>query len=154
MKQGDWYVDVDMNHGAVRLPWFTALGCFWPGLQVLYGDVAAAERTLHTFHNIWRQLGFVPEILDLRSNKILPNHAAYFLRPELIESTMYQARATGDPIWLHSASEFIESIEEVSWVCWSWKNMPSGLPCSIFFTHPSTHHLRPPADMPLSRTSR
>jgi hypothetical protein len=34
MKQGDWYVDVNMNKGSISLPWFTGLSAFWPGLQV------------------------------------------------------------------------------------------------------------------------
>jgi mannosidase alpha-like ER degradation enhancer 2 len=34
MKQGDWYMDVNMMLGTTSLPWFTALSAFWPGLQV------------------------------------------------------------------------------------------------------------------------
>ena len=55
MKQGDWYLDANMQTGQKSLPWFTALSAFWPGLQVLYGDVMAAQRTMVNFQSIWRQ---------------------------------------------------------------------------------------------------
>jgi hypothetical protein len=55
MKEGDWYMDVNMNTAQKSLPWFTALGAFWPGLQVLYGDLRAASRTMLNFLSIWRQ---------------------------------------------------------------------------------------------------
>lgn len=57
MKTQDWYLDVNMNSGTVSLPWFTSLAGFWPGLQVLYGDIAAAENTMHAFQQIWRRYG-------------------------------------------------------------------------------------------------
>lgn len=31
-----------MNNGQPTLAWFTSLSGFWPGLQVLYGDLGAA----------------------------------------------------------------------------------------------------------------
>jgi len=34
MKHQHWYIDVNMVTGNPSIPWFTALGAFWPGLQV------------------------------------------------------------------------------------------------------------------------
>ena len=56
LKDNDWYMDANMDSGARSLPWFTALSGFWPGLQVLYGDIAAAQRTMLDFQQIWRRL--------------------------------------------------------------------------------------------------
>ena len=70
MKKQDWYVDVGMHNGQVSLPWFTSLGGFWPGLQVLYGDIGAASRTMQSFQQIWRQFGFAPEAFDLNAGVI------------------------------------------------------------------------------------
>jgi hypothetical protein len=55
LKEGDWYMDANMQSSARSLPWFTALSGFWPGLQVLYGDVIAAQRTMLAFQQVWRR---------------------------------------------------------------------------------------------------
>eukprot|EP01147_Barroeca_monosierra_P007088 gene7088-425_t len=99
MKKGDWYVDVNMRTGQPSLLWFTALSAFWPGLQVLYGHVAAAERTLLNFFSIWRSFGFVPEVFDLRTGRVHPTQAMYPLRPEMAESLWYISSATRDDHW-------------------------------------------------------
>ena len=65
------YVDVNMENGGVTLPWFTSLGAFWPGLQTLYGDVAAAANTMQMFQDVWRKYGFVPEALNLMTGQIV-----------------------------------------------------------------------------------
>lgn len=69
-SQGDMYADATMSSGRRSLPWFTALSAFWPGLQVLYGDVTSASRTMVIFSDIWRRYGFVPEAFDIAANKI------------------------------------------------------------------------------------
>jgi mannosidase alpha-like ER degradation enhancer 2 len=96
MKKGDWYVDVNSYRGTQTLPWFTALSAFWPGLQVLYGDIVSATKTMFSFRSIWRRFGFVPEALDVMQDKIVEKQDAYFLRPEMMESTMYLYQATKD----------------------------------------------------------
>ena len=115
MKQGHWYVDVQMQTGAVTLPWFTALGAFWPGLQVLYGDIAAAQLTMLHFQEIWQRFGFVPEAFNILDGKVVAGLDAYFLRPEMAESVMYLAGATQDPIWLQFGREYVDSIQAVAW---------------------------------------
>eukprot|EP00041_Stephanoeca_diplocostata_P028006 m.782188 g.782188 ORF g.782188 m.782188 type:complete len:983 (-) comp23289_c0_seq8:5021-7969(-) len=115
MKKQDWYVDVHMTSGQVSLPWFTSLGAFWPGLQVLYGDVMSASKTMHTFQNVWRQFGFVPEVLNLQTGAIVNRLHGYFLRPEMIESTMYLYQATRDPVWTAIGLEHMTSIEVSTW---------------------------------------
>ena len=115
MKKQDWYVDVAMQTGQVSLPWFTSLAGFWPGLQVLYGDIGAATRSLQTFQQIWRQFGFAPEAFDLNAGAIARQLHGYFLRPEMAESTMYLARATEDPYWTEIGRDYMVSIQQATW---------------------------------------
>eukprot|EP00730_Choanoeca_flexa_P004887 TRINITY_DN11830_c3_g2_i2.p1 TRINITY_DN11830_c3_g2~~TRINITY_DN11830_c3_g2_i2.p1 ORF type:complete len:802 (+),score=134.95 TRINITY_DN11830_c3_g2_i2:325-2730(+) len=114
MKQGDWYMDVNMDSAAISLPWFTALSGFWPGLQVLYGDVVAGQRSMLAFQQIWRRFGFAPEAFNLKDGTFPHQLVGYFLRPELAESLMYLYRATKDPIWLFIGDEMIRSIQTVT----------------------------------------
>lgn len=117
LKSNDWYVDANMKTGSLTHPWFTALSAFWPGLQVLYGDINAASRTMHNFQNIWSLFGFVPEAYNLQTGKVVRRQSGYFLRPEMAESLMYLHAATKDPIWRLYGQEMIQSIEESTWVC-------------------------------------
>ena len=48
-----------MNSGAITWPIFDALSAFWPGLQVLAGDVANAGHTLTAFMQVLALLYFV-----------------------------------------------------------------------------------------------
>ena len=47
VRQGDWYADVDMFGGKPRRQHFENLQAFWPGVQILAGDVALASRSLN-----------------------------------------------------------------------------------------------------------
>ena len=114
-KHGPWYVDVHMNRAQPTLAWFTALSGFWPGLQALYGDVAAGSQSMHAFHQIWRSLGFVPEAWNLQTETIVKGQEAYHLRPEMAESLMYLRQATGDPVWHLLGRDMIAALEEVCW---------------------------------------
>lgn len=68
--QSNWYMDANMLTGKRSQPWFTALGAFWPGVQVLLGDQAAAAQSMLLFADIWRRYGFVPEAFDLYNDKV------------------------------------------------------------------------------------
>lgn len=61
LRHGDWYADVDMYSGKPRRHRFENLMAFWPGLQVLVGELPAAARTLNAFYLVWRDWGFLPE---------------------------------------------------------------------------------------------
>ena len=60
VRQGDWYADVDMFAGKPRRQHFENLQAFWPGLQVLAGDVALAARSLNAFWGVWADWGVLP----------------------------------------------------------------------------------------------
>jgi hypothetical protein len=54
-----------MKTGKVVRRFFSALHAFWPGLQVLAGDVTAASKTLNAFMSISEEFVFLPEDFDL-----------------------------------------------------------------------------------------
>ncbi|KAK6138903.1 hypothetical protein DH2020_027364 [Rehmannia glutinosa] len=60
-----WYVEVNMNSAALVWPLFNSLQAFWPGLQVLAGDIEPAVRTHAAFFSVWKRYGFTPEGFNL-----------------------------------------------------------------------------------------
>ncbi|XP_013382068.1 ER degradation-enhancing alpha-mannosidase-like protein 2 [Lingula anatina] len=111
LKQDDWYMWVHMVKGQVTLPVFQSLEAFWPGLQSLIGDIDKAMKTLHNYHQVWKQHGFTPEFYNIAKSEVHQGREGYPLRPELIESTMYLYRATKDPYLLEVGVDILESIE-------------------------------------------
>lgn len=59
---GEWYVDVDMSlglNGHVRQV-FESLMAFYPGMQVLLGEIVPAAKTLNSFFLVREFLGLLP----------------------------------------------------------------------------------------------
>ena len=52
-----WYVTVNMANGHPTLESFESLQAFWPGVQVLYGDVEGAAHSMHAFMEVWKEVG-------------------------------------------------------------------------------------------------
>ncbi|CDY68502.1 BnaAnng27500D, partial [Brassica napus] len=65
LHKDPWYVEVNMDSGAIVWPVFNSLQAFWPGLQVLAGDVDPAIRTHTAFFSVWKRYGFTPEGFNL-----------------------------------------------------------------------------------------
>ncbi|XP_055532824.1 ER degradation-enhancing alpha-mannosidase-like protein 2 [Wyeomyia smithii] len=111
LKRDDWHVWVSMNKGQVTLPVFQSLEAYWPGVLSLFGDTSVAMKTLHNYHTVWKQYGFLPEFYNIPNAEAGTNRENYPLRPELIESVMYLYRATGDPYLLEVGEDILRSIE-------------------------------------------
>jgi ER degradation enhancer, mannosidase alpha-like 2 len=111
LKRDDWHVWVSMNKGQVTLPVFQSLEAYWPGLLSIFGHTTAAMKTLHNYHTVWKQYGFLPEFYNIPNSEAGANRENYPLRPELIESVMYLYRATGDPYLLEVGEDMLRSIE-------------------------------------------
>ncbi|KAH9603328.1 hypothetical protein KSS87_012079 [Heliosperma pusillum] len=92
-----WYVEVNMDSAAIVWPLFNSLQAFWPGLQVLAGDIDPAIRTHAAFYGVWRRYGFTPEGFNLATLSVQHGQKSYPLRPELAESTYWLYKATRDP---------------------------------------------------------
>ncbi|WOK99416.1 alpha-mannosidase I MNS4 [Canna indica] len=106
-----WYVEVNMNSAATVWPLFNSLQAFWPGLQVLAGDVDPAIRTHAAFFSVWKKYGFTPEGFNLATMSVQRGQKSYPLRPELIESTYWLFKATRDPRYLNAGRDMVASIQ-------------------------------------------
>ncbi|KAL4224501.1 ER degradation-enhancing alpha-mannosidase-like protein 2 [Mactra antiquata] len=112
LKRDDWYMWAHMTKGSISLPIFTSLDCYWPGIQAMIGDVDKAMKTVHNFHQVWKQYGFLPEFYNIVKNEAYNGREGYPLRPELVEAAMYLYEATKDPYLLEIGVDMLESIEQ------------------------------------------
>jgi len=97
-RVGEWYGDVEMykgrsQSGAPRRV-LEALMAFYPGMQVLLGEVTPAARTLNSFFLVREYLGFLPERFQYDSWKVDHGGGNHLLRPELLESAYFLHRSS------------------------------------------------------------
>jgi mannosidase alpha-like ER degradation enhancer 2 len=90
-----WYGQVDMRTGKRTGHEYGALDAFYPGLLAYSGDIDRARRLQASSFAMWNLHGIEPEAYDYRKRKITA--PGYPLRPEIVESTWYLYRLTGDP---------------------------------------------------------
>lgn len=105
---GFWYRSVNMHNGAVAYYTVDSLSAFWPGLQVLGGDIRNAIKSHLMYWNIWRKYSGLPEVYDTNFKTATSLH--YPLRPEFIESTWYLYRATKDPFYLDIGERILNDL--------------------------------------------
>ncbi|CEP14550.1 hypothetical protein [Parasitella parasitica] len=107
-NSGYLYRNVHMSTGSLMSYWIDSLSAFFPGLQVLHGDLEAAIKNHLVFYNIWRRYHALPERFDFyQKTADLPY---YPLRPEFIESTYHLYMATKDPFYLQVGEMVIEDL--------------------------------------------
>jgi mannosidase alpha-like ER degradation enhancer 2 len=107
-ENGTWFRQVDMHSGETTATSWTALGAFMPGLLTATGQLELAEKLQTSSFAIWQKHGIEPESVDYISGEVLS--AAYFLRPEIMESAWYLYVATGEPKYQEMNSAMFESI--------------------------------------------
>ncbi|KAG9449835.1 hypothetical protein H6P81_009800 [Aristolochia fimbriata] len=110
-RHGPWYHEADMRTGKATYWQLTSLQAFWPGLQVLLGDVAAANSSHREFFYVWEKFGVLPERYLLDREMLHPTEKYYPLRPELAESTLYLYQATRDPWYFEVGKAIVDSLE-------------------------------------------
>jgi Glycosyl hydrolase family 47 len=96
-RVGEWYSDVDMtfgSHTGANRRVFEALMAFYPGMQVLLGELTPAARSLNSFFMVREFLGFLPERFNFGFWKVDGLGGKHHLRPELLESGYFMHRAT------------------------------------------------------------
>ncbi|CAH2312693.1 ER degradation-enhancing alpha-mannosidase 1, partial [Pelobates cultripes] len=104
------YVNVNMLNGQIMNTWIDSLQAFFPGLQVLKGDIEDAI-CLHAFYYaIWKRYGALPERYNWQLQA--PDVSFYPLRPELVESTYLLYQATKNPFYLHVGMDILQSLEK------------------------------------------
>ncbi|XP_055351913.1 ER degradation-enhancing alpha-mannosidase-like protein 3 isoform X2 [Paramacrobiotus metropolitanus] len=105
-------LDVHMHQpSATSKPYLDALIAFFPGLQVLYGDIEPAKISYQTLHKVVDRYKFLPEAFTAEPELRIYWSESY-LRPEFIESTYFLYTATKDPFYLHVGERLIHSLEE------------------------------------------
>ncbi|OMO77520.1 Glycoside hydrolase, family 47 [Corchorus capsularis] len=109
-RYGPWYHEADMRTGKPTYWQLTSLQAFWPGLQVLVGDIGAANSTHREFFYVWQKFGVLPERYLLDHQMLHPTEKYYPLRPELAESTFYLYQATKDPWYIQVGESIVNSL--------------------------------------------
>ncbi|WCJ36032.1 Alpha-mannosidase I MNS5 [Euphorbia peplus] len=110
-RHGAWYHEADMRTGKATYWQLTSLQAFWPGLQVLVGDIEAANSSHREFVNVWQKYGLLPERYLLEYQMVHPTEKYYPLRPELAESTFYLYQATRDPWYIQVGEWMVNSLD-------------------------------------------
>ncbi|TFK86836.1 glycoside hydrolase family 47 protein [Polyporus arcularius HHB13444] len=105
---GYWYRSVNVHTGDAQYNMVDSLSAFWPGLQVLGGDIENAIRSHLVYWNLWRGFAGLPEMWDM--NFRTATSLQYPLRPEFVESTWYLYRATQDPFYLDVGARIFADI--------------------------------------------
>lgn len=105
---GLWYGQVDMETGRRTATEYGALNAFLPAVLALAGDLPRARRLQDSCFKMWNLQGVEPEALDYKTMRI--THAAYPLRPEIMESAFTLYRATKDPKYLRMGRTFFDSL--------------------------------------------
>ncbi|EKX52850.1 hypothetical protein GUITHDRAFT_64693 [Guillardia theta CCMP2712] len=114
LRKGAWYLDVNMQSGTVSWMVYSSLASFWPGLQVLFGDIDAAVESQYAIHSLWRRFGGIPEAFNLEAGKLHTGAEGYPLRPETVESIYYlYQQATHDPVWLSMGLDILVSLKSL-----------------------------------------
>lgn len=111
-RLGEWYGDVDFNKGgsvSVRRV-FEALMAFYPGMQVMLGEIAPAAGSLNSFFLVREHLGFLPERFNYLNWKVDTGGGHHFLRPELLESAYFMH---------HGVKGFQQQSRKGSNIAWS-----------------------------------
>ncbi|KAI8586342.1 glycoside hydrolase [Geranomyces variabilis] len=111
-ERGLLYKTINMDTGALATTWMDSLAAFFPGLQVLAGDLKNAAALHQLYFAIWTRYSALPERFDF--NTRAPAISSYPLRPELIESTYMLYQATRDPWYLEVGERFLNDFEKMA----------------------------------------
>ncbi|KAH9422303.1 ER degradation-enhancing alpha-mannosidase-like protein 3 [Dermatophagoides pteronyssinus] len=109
ISNGPFLIDVHMHrpHNQAK-NFMDSLLAFWPGLQVLKGDLKPAIETHEILYQITRKHSFLPEAFTMDFNIHWPHHP---LRPEFIESTYFLYQATRDQHYLDVGKDVLKNLQ-------------------------------------------
>ncbi|XP_071490200.1 ER degradation-enhancing alpha-mannosidase-like protein 3 [Diadema antillarum] len=109
ISDGPLLMDVQMHRPHARSRNFMdALLAFWPGLQVLFGDIEPAIETHEMLYQVTQRHNFLPEAFTPQYDVYWAQHP---LRPEFIESTYMLYKATSDPYYLEVGAKIIDALQ-------------------------------------------
>ncbi|KAM9306795.1 ER degradation-enhancing alpha-mannosidase-like protein 3 isoform 2-T4 [Pholidichthys leucotaenia] len=108
ISQPPLLLSVHMHNPTVSVhSWMDSLLAFFPGLQVLRGDLRPAIETHEMLHQVTKQHKFLPEAF---TTEFRVHWGQHLLRPEFAESTYYLYKATGDPHYLRVGQSIVEKL--------------------------------------------
>ncbi|KAG7488228.1 hypothetical protein MATL_G00030310 [Megalops atlanticus] len=87
--------------------WMDSLLAFFPGLQVLKGDIRPAIETHEMLYQVTKKHNFLPEAF---TTDFRVHWAQHPLRPEFAESTYFLYKATRDPYYLEVGHSVLENL--------------------------------------------
>ncbi|XP_013410310.1 ER degradation-enhancing alpha-mannosidase-like protein 3 isoform X4 [Lingula anatina] len=110
VNQGPLMLDVHMHKPTSNTRHFMdALTAFWPGLQVLKGDIKPAIEIHELLYQITQRHNFLPEAFTTDFRVHWGQHP---LRPEFVESTYFLHKATNDPYYLEVGKTVLNNLEK------------------------------------------
>lgn len=110
INHGPMLYDVHMHRPHSKSKHFMdALLAFWPGLQVLTGDLKPAVQTHEMLYQVMQMHTFIPEAFTYDFQIHWGQH---HLRPEFIESTYFLYKATGDPYYLQVGKKVLRTLQQ------------------------------------------
>lgn len=110
INHGPMLYDVHMHRPHSKSKHFMdALLAFWPGLQVLMGDLKPAVQTHEMLYQVMQMHKFIPEAFTYDFQIHWGQH---HLRPEFIESTYFLYKATGDPYYLQVGKKVLKTLQQ------------------------------------------
>uniref|UniRef100_A0A6B2EDQ8 alpha-1,2-Mannosidase n=1 Tax=Phlebotomus kandelakii TaxID=1109342 RepID=A0A6B2EDQ8_9DIPT len=110
ISQGPMLLDVLMHRPHAKSRNFMdALLAFWPGLQVLTGDLKPAVQTHEMLYQVMQMHTFIPEAFTFDFQIHWGQHP---LRPEFIESTYFLYKATGDHYYLQVGKKVLRTLQQ------------------------------------------
>uniref|UniRef100_A0A8C9RU99 alpha-1,2-Mannosidase n=1 Tax=Scleropages formosus TaxID=113540 RepID=A0A8C9RU99_SCLFO len=108
ISQPPLLLSVHMHNPTVSVrSWMDSLLAFFPGLQVLRGDLKPAIETHEMLYQVTQQHKFLPEAFTTEFRVHWGQHP---LRPEFAESTYFLYKATGDPYYLKVGQSIVEKL--------------------------------------------
>ncbi|XP_054646143.1 ER degradation-enhancing alpha-mannosidase-like protein 3 isoform X2 [Dunckerocampus dactyliophorus] len=87
--------------------WMDSLLAFFPGLQVLKGDIRPAIETHEMLYQVTKKHNFLPEAF---TTDFRVHWAQHPLRPEFAESTYFLYKATGDSYYLEAGRTILDNL--------------------------------------------
>ncbi|EJT97632.1 hypothetical protein DACRYDRAFT_59015 [Dacryopinax primogenitus] len=108
-REGFWFRNTWMDSGLLASVYVDSLSAFWPGLQVLGGDIQNAIKSHLVYWNLWRRYSAMPERFNIINKEI--EIKGYPLRPEFVESTYFLYRATKDPFYLDVGARVLSDLQ-------------------------------------------
>ncbi|XP_018782736.1 PREDICTED: ER degradation-enhancing alpha-mannosidase-like protein 3 isoform X3 [Bactrocera latifrons] len=110
VSEGPMLLDVLMHRPHAKSRNFMdSLLAFWPGLQVLSGDIKPAVQTHEMLYQVMQMHTFIPEAFTVDFQIHWGQH---HLRPEFIESTYFLFRATGDHHYLQVGKKALKTLQK------------------------------------------